>query len=70
MSEQKNKRDIRKTLPLMRDALKHLLLHNGWLKLIAIVISLCLWAGLISQEAETDRHRYFPVPLGRTDLPG
>ena len=59
MSEQKNKRDIRKTLPLMRDAIKHLLLHNGWLKLIAIVISLCLWAGLISQDESITRDKSF-----------
>lgn len=59
MSEQKNKRDFRNTLIMLRDALKHLLLHNGWLKLIAIVISICLWAGLISQDESITRDKTF-----------
>ena len=59
MSEQKNKRGFRNTIILLRDALKHLLLHNGWLKLIAIVISICLWAGLISQDESITRDKTF-----------
>ena len=59
MSEQKNKKDLRKTLVLLRDGLKHLVLHNGWLKLIAIVISICLWAGLISQDESITRDKTF-----------
>ena len=40
-------------------ALKHLLLHNGWLKLIAVLISLILWAGLVSQDESLTRDRTF-----------
>ena len=36
--------------------MRHVLFHNGWVKLIAILISLVLWAGLISQdESLTER---------------
>ena len=39
--------------------LKHLVLHNGWLKTIAIVISVLLWAGLISQDDTITRDKTF-----------
>ena len=29
---------------------KHVLFHNGWVKLLAVLISLTLWAGLISRD--------------------
>lgn len=38
---------------------KHILFHNGWLKLIAIIISLFLWAGLISQDETLTRDKTF-----------
>ena len=50
MSEQKNKIDIKKYLDLLVRGLKHLFLHNAILKVIAIIISIVLWAGLISQD--------------------
>ena len=59
MSEKKNKRDIKQTLSLIGRGLKHLLLHNGWLKLIAILISVLLWAGLISQDDSITRDKQF-----------
>ena len=59
MSEQKIKKDNRGTLAILRDGLKHLLLHNGWLKLIAILISVVLWAGLISQDESITRDKTF-----------
>ena len=36
-------------------ALKHLALHNGLLKVIAVVISVVLWAGLVSQDESLTR---------------
>ena len=60
MSERTNsKRDFKKTLSMIGDGLKHLFIHNGWLKLIAIVISLFLWAGLISQDESITRDKSF-----------
>ena len=59
MSEKKNKRDIKQTLSLVTRGIKHLLLHNGWLKLIAILISVFLWAGLISQDESITRDKAF-----------
>lgn len=59
MSERTNKRDIKKTLSLIGRGLRHLFIHNGWLKLIAIVISLFLWAGLISQDESITRDKTF-----------
>ncbi len=38
---------------------KHLVLHNGGFKLLAIVISLVLWAGLISQDESLTRDKTF-----------
>ncbi len=38
-------------------ALKHILLHNGWVKLIAVLISMVLWAGLISQDDSLTRDK-------------
>ena len=59
MSERTNKRDLKQTLSLIGRGLKHLFIHNGWLKLIAIVISLFLWAGLISQDESITRDKAF-----------
>lgn len=59
MSEKTNKKDIKQTLSLIGQGLKHLLLHNGWLKLIAIGISILLWAGLISQDESITRDKTF-----------
>ena len=39
--------------------LRHLCLHNGWFKLLAILISLLLWAGLISQDESMTREKVF-----------
>ena len=40
-------------------AFRHLLLHNGWLKAIAVLISVVLWAGLISQDENVTRDKTF-----------
>ena len=59
MSESRNKIDFKKFIQASFKALKHLFLHNGWLKLISILISLVLWAGLISQDASLTRDKTF-----------
>ncbi len=41
----------------MRKVLKHIIFHNGWVKLIAVLISLVLWAGLISQDNSLTREK-------------
>ena len=38
-------------------ATRHVLFHNGWVKLIALLISLVLWAGLISQDESLTRDK-------------
>lgn len=38
---------------------KHLFLHNGWFKLLALLISVVLWAGLISQDETLTRDKTF-----------
>ena len=39
--------------------LRHLVLHNGWFKLLALLISLVLWAGVISQDETLTREKTF-----------
>lgn len=38
-------------------AVRHILFHNGWVKLLAVLISLLLWAGLISQDDTLTRDK-------------
>ena len=38
-------------------AARHVVFHNGWVKLIALLISLVLWAGLISQDETLTRDK-------------
>jgi len=59
MSEISKKANGRSFMQSMLSALKHLFLHNGWLKLTAILISLVLWAGLVSQDASITRDKMF-----------
>lgn len=37
--------------------LRHVALHNGWVKLLALLISLVLWTGLISQDDTLTRDK-------------
>ena len=39
--------------------IEHLILHNGWFKLLAVLISVLLWAGLISQDESLTRDKVF-----------
>lgn len=59
MSQNKNEMPVQKYLLSLRNGLRHLFLHNGWLKAISILISLILWAGLISQDESVTRDRVF-----------
>lgn len=59
MSENKKKLNIRKIMNTTINGFRHLLLHNGWLKGIAILISVVLWAGLISQDENVTRDKTF-----------
>lgn len=50
--------------------IRHLFLHNGWIKLTAVLISVILWAGLISQDETLTRDKTFnnvPVNISGTD---
>ena len=59
MSEGKRNRNIRRTVNLLRRGIRHLFFHNGWLKLIAIVISVVFWAGLFSLDDTVTRDKVF-----------
>ena len=59
MSEEIKNNKIREFFHTALRGLKHLLLHNGWLKAIAVIISVVLWAGLISQDESLTRDKTF-----------
>ncbi len=59
MSEQKKTINYKKYLDLLVRGLRHLFLHNALLKVIAVCISLVLWAGLISQDETVTRDKTF-----------
>ena len=59
MSEEKKTGGTKAFLQRMLRGLKHILLHNGWLKAIAVLISVVLWAGLISQDETLTRDKTF-----------
>ena len=59
MSANRKKINFKKYLNALVNALRHLVLHNGWLKVIAILISVVLWAGLISQDETITRDKTF-----------
>ena len=42
---------------VIRKAAYHVLFHNGWVKLLAFLISLVLWAGLITQDDSLTRDK-------------
>ena len=59
MSEERKNNKRREFLYTVLRGLKHVLLHNGWLKAIAVIISVVLWAGLISQDESLTRDKTF-----------
>lgn len=56
-----NNQHTGKTLSVhrLKAIIKHLFFHNGWLKVLAILISVLLWAGLISQDKTLTREKVF-----------
>ncbi len=59
MSEEKKGSKLKNYLHSLLRGLKHVVLHNGWLKFIAVLISVLLWAGVISQDETLTRDKTF-----------
>ena len=59
MSEKKKAYRTSELMNSVVRGLKHVFLHNGWLKAIAVVISIVLWAGLVSQDETLTRDKTF-----------
>lgn len=59
MSQAKNRKKWNDILHLLKRGVRHLFLHNGWFKLMAVLISIILWAGLISQDPNVTRNKTF-----------
>ena len=55
MREEKKGSKLKEYLYSLLHGLKHVVLHNGWLKFIAVLISVILWAGVISQDTQEQR---------------
>ena len=54
-----NRKKWKDILHLLKRGMRHLFLHNGWIKLLAVLISVFLWAGLISQDPNVTRNKNF-----------
>ena len=59
MNRIKKEINLKTAFNILLRGLKHLFLHNGWLKVIAVIISVVLWAGLISQDETITRDKSF-----------
>ena len=59
MSQTQNRKKWGDILRLLKKGLQHLFLHNGGFKLLAVVLSVLLWAGLISQDPSVTRMKVF-----------
>lgn len=57
-SKQSNER-FKRVMKLILLGIRHLITHNRWAKLIALIISLVIWAGLISQDPDLTRDKTF-----------
>ena len=70
MTQEKKESRMSAFLKLMLRGIRHVFLHNGWLKLLAVVIAVILWAGLISQDESVTREKTFqnvPVTVSGAD---
>lgn len=70
MSENSKSSKFTRIMKLVLNGIRHLFLHNGWFKLIAVLISVILWAGLISQDETLTRDKTFQnvnVTISGTD---
>ena len=59
MTQGNNENRMSVFLKLIVRGIRHLFLHNGWLKLLAVIIAVILWAGLISQDENVTREKVF-----------
>ena len=59
MSESRKMTFFKKYLKALVNGLRHLFLHNGLMKALSILISIVLWAGLISQDENVTRDKTF-----------
>ena len=59
MTQEKKENRMSVFLKLMLRGIRHVFLHNGWLKLLAVIIAVILWAGLISQDENVTREKVF-----------
>ena len=59
MSQTTNRKKWNDILRLLKKGIRHLFLHTGGFKLLAVVISVLLWAGLISQDPNVTRNKTF-----------
>ncbi len=55
----KSSADKERFLARLKRIGKHVILHNGWFKVLALLISVFLWAGLISQDESLTREKTF-----------
>ena len=70
MTQEKKEVRMSAFLKLMLRGIRHVFLHNGWRKLLAVVIAVILWAGLISQDESVTREKTFqnvPITVTGTD---
>lgn len=57
----------KKRAGLVKEMLKSIFLHNGWIKLLSLVLSMLLWAGLVSRDKTLTREKVFnDVSVGIT----
>ena len=59
MSENQKNTTMKKYLDILLSGVKHIVCHNAILKVIAVLISVVLWAGLISQDESITRDKTF-----------
>jgi YbbR domain-containing protein len=59
VSEGKQNKNGKEFLQSVLSMLKHVFLHNGWMKAISVLISVILWAGLVSQDETLTRDKTF-----------
>ena len=70
MTQEKKETRMSGLMKLVIRGIRHIFLHNGWLKLLAVIIAVILWAGLISQDESVTREKVFqnvPVTIIGTD---
>ena len=59
MSENKTQNRIQLVFSAIVRALRHAIFHNGPIKLVAVLISVVIWAGLVSQDETLTRDKTF-----------